>query len=77
MTSGLRIPRLYLDLRVSKSSKPECHSRTTQNPPPERRMPVWAKLTAFGGLGLAIVIYLAMYFVSSKFLDEAMRALQI
>lgn len=46
-------------------------------PPPERKMPVWAKLMAFGGLGLAVIIYLAMFFVSSKFLDDAMRALQL
>lgn len=46
-------------------------------PPAERKMPTWAKVTAFGGLGLAIIIYLAMFLVSSKFLDDAMQALQI
>ena len=46
-------------------------------PPAERKMPTWAKVTAFGGLGLAIIIYLTMFLVSSKFLDDAMQALQI
>ena len=46
-------------------------------PPPERKMPTWAKVTAFGGLGLAVLIYLTMFLVSSKFLDDAMQALQI
>ncbi|MEO6588118.1 MAG: type IVB secretion system protein IcmH/DotU [Pyrinomonadaceae bacterium] len=46
-------------------------------PPAERKMPTWAKVTAFAGLGLAIITYLAMFLVSSKFLDDAMQALQI
>ena len=46
-------------------------------PPAERKMPTWAKVTAFGGLGLAVIIYLTMFLVSSKFLDDAMQALQI
>ncbi len=46
-------------------------------PPAERKMPIWAKVTAFGGLGLAIIIYLAMFLISSKFLDDAMQSLQM
>ena len=46
-------------------------------PPAERKMPTWAKLTAFAGLGLAVIIYLVMFFMSSKFLDDAMQTLQI
>lgn len=46
-------------------------------PPAERKMPTWAKLTAFTGLGLAIIIYLAMFFASSKFLNDAVQTLQI
>ena len=46
-------------------------------PPAERKMPTWAKLTAFAGLGLAIIIYLAMFFASSKFLSDAEQILQI
>lgn len=46
-------------------------------PPAERKMPTWAKLTAFAGLGIAIIIYLAMFFASSKFLNDAVQTLQI
>lgn len=46
-------------------------------PPKKRGMPVWTKITAFAGLGLAIIIYLVMFLLSSKFLDDAMRNLQL
>ena len=46
-------------------------------PPEERRMPTWAKISAFGGLGLAVIVYLVMFFMSSKFLDDAMQKLQL
>ncbi len=46
-------------------------------PPEERGMPVWAKISAFSGLGLALIIYLTMFIMSSKFLDDVMRNLQL
>ena len=46
-------------------------------PPAERKMPTWAKVTAFAGLGIAIIIYLAMFFATSKFLNDAVQTLQI
>ena len=46
-------------------------------PPEERRMPTWAKVSAFAGLGLAIIIYLAMFLLSSKFYETAVRPLQL
>ena len=46
-------------------------------PPEERRMPTWAKVLAFVGLGLAIIIYLAMFLLSSKFYETAVRPLQL
>lgn len=46
-------------------------------PPEKRGMPVWAKIGAFSGLGLAFIVYLVMFLFSSKFLDEAMRKLQL
>jgi type VI secretion system protein ImpK len=46
-------------------------------PPKKRGMPVWAKISAFAGLGLAVIIYLVMFLLSSKFLDDAMRNLQL
>ncbi|MCB1022911.1 MAG: type IVB secretion system protein IcmH/DotU [Acidobacteria bacterium] len=46
-------------------------------PPKKKGMPIWAKISAFGGLALAIVIYLAMWLVSSKLLNDAIEKLQI
>jgi type VI secretion system protein ImpK len=46
-------------------------------PPPKRGMPIWAKISAFGGLALAVIIYLVMFLLSSKFLNEAIQQLQI
>ncbi len=46
-------------------------------PPKKRGVPVWAKVAAFGGLALAVVLYLAMFLMSSKFLQDAMDKLQM
>jgi type VI secretion system protein ImpK len=46
-------------------------------PPEKRGMPVWAKIGAVGGLGLAIVIYMAMFLISYKFLQETLAKLDI
>lgn len=43
----------------------------------KKGMPAWAKVAAFGGLGFAVVIYLVMFLLSSKFLDDAMQKLQL
>jgi len=45
-------------------------------PPKKRNMPVWAKLTALGGLGMAFIIYLVMFVMASSFLKDAMTPLQ-
>ena len=45
-------------------------------PPKKRNMPVWAKLTALGGLGVAFIIYLVMFVMASSFLKDAMTPLQ-
>ncbi len=45
-------------------------------PPEKRGMPVWAKIGAFGGLGLALIVYLVMYLMSSKYLQDAVDRLQ-
>lgn len=44
-------------------------------PPEKKGMPAWAKITAFGGLGLAVVVYLVMFLLSSKFLQSAIDSL--
>ena len=44
-------------------------------PPKKRGMPLWTKISAFSGLGLAVLIYLIMFIVSSSFLNESMNKL--
>lgn len=46
-------------------------------PPEKRGMPVWAKISAAGGLGVAFVVYLVMWVMSSKFLQDAVDKLQL
>jgi type VI secretion system protein ImpK len=46
-------------------------------PLPKRGLPVWAKIAAFAGLIFAVLIYLVMFFMSSKFLQDAIEKLQI
>jgi len=45
-------------------------------PPKKRGMPVWAKIGAMAGLGLAVVVYLVMFLMSSSFLQDAVSGLQ-
>ncbi len=44
-------------------------------PPKKKGMPTWAKISAFSGLGLAFLVYLTMFLVSSITLSEAMNSL--
>lgn len=44
-------------------------------PPKKRGMPAWAKISAFTGLGLAVVIYLSMFLMSTITLSDAMGKL--
>ena len=44
-------------------------------PPKKRGMPVWAKISAIGGLGFAFIIYMIMFLMSSKFLQDTLDAL--
>ena len=46
-------------------------------PPEERGMPTWAKISAFSGLGLAVIIYLIMFMMSSSYLNDALKKLQL
>lgn len=46
-------------------------------PPPKRGMPVWAKISALAFIGLAFVIYLVMFIMSSQFLQRAIEGLQL
>ena len=60
-----------------KSVELSPHWLATDQPiPPEKKgMPMWAKISAFGGLGFAVLIYLVMFIVVSKLLDDAMNPL--
>jgi len=40
-------------------------------PPEKRGMPVWAKISAASGLGLAFIIYVVMFMMSQKFSQDA------
>lgn len=46
-------------------------------PPEKKGMPVWAKITAAGGLGLAVIVYLLMFVGSFKFVQDAVNKLQL
>jgi type VI secretion system protein ImpK len=46
-------------------------------PPEKRGMPVWAKIGAASGLGLAFIIYLVMFLMSSKYLSDALDKLPL
>ena len=46
-------------------------------PPKPRKMPTWAKIGALGGLGFAFIVYLVMWLVVTKFLQDALNKLQL
>lgn len=66
-------------VKVGKISKVELspHWLVQDQPVPveKKGMPAWAKVTALGGLGFAVILYLVMFILSSKFLDDAMSNL--
>lgn len=43
----------------------------------KKGMPIWAKISAFSGLGLAVIVYLVMFLVSSRLLSLAIQKLQL
>ncbi len=46
-------------------------------PPEKRGMPIWAKLGAAGGLGLALILYAVIFVLSYKFLQDAVERLRL
>jgi type VI secretion system protein ImpK len=46
-------------------------------PPPKRGMPTWAKIGAFAGMGAAFIIYLVLFLLSSKYLQDTVDRLQM
>lgn len=61
---------------VSVELSPHWLANDQPEPPKKRGMPVWAKLGAVGGLGIAVILYFVMFAMSSKFLQDAMSGLQ-
>jgi type VI secretion system protein ImpK len=55
---------------------PNWLSNDQPKPPAKRGMPVWAKIGALGGLGLAVIVYMIMFLMSSQFLQDTVEALQ-
>ncbi|HLM01670.1 MAG TPA: type IVB secretion system protein IcmH/DotU [Pyrinomonadaceae bacterium] len=68
-------------VKAGKISKvelaPHWQANDQPKPPEKRGMPAWAKVTAFAGLALGLLLYLVMFLLSSKFLDDAMQKLQL
>jgi type VI secretion system protein ImpK len=46
-------------------------------PPEKRGMPIWAKLGALGGVGLAIIVYGILFMLSFKFLNDTVEKLPL
>lgn len=46
-------------------------------PPEKKGMPVWAKVGAFAFIGFGFIVYLVMFLLSSKFLQEAVEKLRV
>ncbi len=44
-------------------------------PVEKKGMPVWAKISAFSGLGIAVIIYLVMFLMSANFINGAVEKL--
>ena len=61
---------------VSVDLSPHWLANDQPEPPKKRGMPVWAKIGALGGIGLAFVVYLVMFVMSSKFLQDTVSGLQ-
>jgi type VI secretion system protein ImpK len=56
---------------------PHWLSNDQPKPPAKRGLPLWAKIGAFAGLGLAFLVYLAMFLMSSKYLQDTVEKLQM
>jgi len=61
---------------VTVDLSPHWLANDQPEPPKKRGMPVWAKLGALGGLGVAVIIYLIFFLISMKFVQDAKSGLQ-
>jgi hypothetical protein len=60
------------------SSKGKNWVANDQPKPPEKRgMPVWAKIGTLAFMGLGVIVYLVMFLLSSKFMQETIDKLRV
>jgi type VI protein secretion system component VasF len=62
---------------VNLELSPNWLANDQPKPVEKRGMPVWAKISAISFLGLAVIVYLIMFLMSSKFLQDAVDKLQL
>jgi len=62
---------------VNVELSPNWLANDQPKPPEKRGMPIWAKISAISFLGLAFIVYLVMFLMSSKFLQDAVDKLQL
>jgi len=46
-------------------------------PPEKKGMPIWAKVGALAFIGFGFIVYLVMFLLSSKFLQETVEKLRV
>ena len=56
---------------------PNWLSADQPKPPAKRGMPVWAKIGALAFVGLAVVVYMLMFLLSSQLLEDAVKPLAL
>lgn len=56
---------------------PHWLSTDQPKPPAKRGLPLWAKIGAFAGLGLAILVYIVMFVMSTVYLQNTVEKLQM
>jgi type VI secretion system protein ImpK len=62
---------------VNAELSPNWLANDQPKPPEKKGMPIWAKIGAVSGLGVAFIIYVIMFLMSSKFLQDAVDKLQL
>jgi type VI secretion system protein ImpK len=62
---------------VNVELSPNWLANDQPKPPEKRGMPIWAKISAISFVGLAVIVYLIMFLMSSKFLQDAVDKLQL
>jgi type VI secretion system protein ImpK len=56
---------------------PHAFANDQPKPPEKPTLPTWVKVSLLGFFAFTLLVYLVMYLLASKFLDEAMQKLQL